>query len=1174
MGPDPFNMPSFGAQSAQQNHTALQQAVNQAAPLATQYHGPAHGVDIAQVFTQTSQPKSSNTLITKFGHFIGGIASEIGHITAGAASWLGKNTVQMVESPYHYAQGLSHAILDNQDINMVTAQGKQNSDSLVSLHDAFKAGRITQAQYKNGLNQLIKDTKNVNQQQMSLDNRIRSDKGDAYKATIDTASLLTSLVGAGFGSVAGKVATADITAGGLVAKEGVEPSVIEAAKFLKSGSIANVFEQTSAQINKIAASTGLFKSLPEAAQQAVQKATAEVVASNTGTMTAKQIAKASAVNLMLKYPIYFNMMSTQGQEVYQKLDDKKYGAAVQQLAFNAALLLSGGPIGQALKYAGKGIGVASGAVFGRSSFLDELSKGIGDGSPDGLYKAISQIKDTAIQKEVAQNLSAVEATNLAATTGKDPVAAAWRVLNGMAAYEGMSMNQFTHEEALNNMVNFAKAQRLANDVAKSHNLGPITVGRLDARDLNDISTQLSVAAPASRAQLWESLKASSQNKAWAHNDNFDRQIKNLITGHEGASELHAAIQNIRAGFRVEGFPAVVAKQLAKMGYIPIKPVKLEAPFQEGAGALSSRFAEKNQDFFLKTVQPLPVLSSIGTMITHMGLSPSASTSRVYQMFNNNLSENIANSSAIRMFADKGGSDLETADNLIKRLSNYAHTPQTFAQKAAPITDLRQMTTGDIMKALPEISKAEAKEIKGAVMDAMLQVPLQVRGLGDKLVDASYKLPGQRAYLRIEQGARFAWNPFFKAKLTAKTELLAQAEAGGKFPTVGGMDKILAVVFPDKYRQLDKVRGVLREGGMFDEKVAKYGEALTGEAANDTGVASANLTHKLLPSQERSIAGLISVQADRFNLSVEDFVKYQPDVVRDTIQMIAQYDRNSVFLHSAMARTLNVAFFPFRFEYKVASIMARNLAQRSVLTQLAVINGMYRAHDWLNSSEGVAWYSQNAEVIGLLKYFTPVQTLGEVSNILGLKGDSIGAYGDLGGLPFGWIPKLLDAEGLTDFGGAYVEPKRGETFPDYIPVTVKAKLAVAIQEIVGSIYTYPGVTAGLPSKKGIDQNIAFSITGASKKSDFNQVTPDVSQRQQNFAQMVQAANPQAATPHNQQILGGVPNETSPGLILPRQYAPIDTLSNKGPASVKTKVKKKKKTEYVPRTLPGQSSLGQL
>jgi hypothetical protein len=1211
MGPDPFSMPGFGSQSAAQNSQALTQAVGQAAPLATQYHGILQGQAPEQVFNQPVAPKSGGVL-SNLTHFIGGIGSDIGHLATGAASWLGTQAVHMVTAVPREAQGFSHAILDNQDINMLQAQTKQNSDTLNWLSSRYRSGQMTKAQYQVGLAELSKENNSLVDQQVSLQNRIKGDKSQAISATIDTASLLTTILTAGFG----KAATTAITAEGLAPTEAKG-----AADYLVSKSAVPFMNNVEQGLNKLATNPELFAKLDPTAQRAFQTATAEVVAGNGGTMTGAQIARASAANLALKYPIYYNMLSTQGQQIYQKLDNKQYGSAVQQLAVNAAFLLAGGPIGQALKYGGKAIGGVAGATFGRTAFLDELSKGIGDGSPDGLYNAINAIKDPAERASTVQALSNVEATNLAAVAGKDNVAAAWRVLNGMSSYEGLSMNQFTHEEALTNMVNFAKAQQLVDAIGKSHGLGPITVGRVDARALEQISANLTSgskfadaggqyvkdadgvevwqnvpsgqgaqATSETRLQLWESLKAASPSQAWANNENFDRQMKQLIMKHEDASSLDQAIRNIKASFNIKGFPQAEAQQLSKMGYIPIKPINLEAPFQEGAGKIASKFAT-NDDFFMRAVQPLPVLSGVGSLLTHLGLSPTAATSRSYQMFNQNLGDNLQKMEVVGNFYMKGENTSQTADNIIKKLSDYAHNPtkglSINGKPAMPITDLRQMTTRDIVEAL-KVTHSDAQEVKGAILDSMLQVPLQVRGLGDKIVDLNYKLnPTAGRYARIQGGARFAWNPFFQAKLAYKTELLSQAEANGKFPTLAGTNSILATIFPDKYSQLDGIRDTLRDAGIFD-KPAHYGEGLTGEAVNDVGVAGANLTHRLLPSQERSIAGMVGVQADRLNMSVEDFVRYNPQGVRDSVQMIAQYDRNSEFLNSAMARTLNLAFFPFRFEYKVGSVMARSLVRSSPMTQLAVINGLYRAHDWLNSTEGQVWYSQNSQVIGLFKYFTPIQTLAEVGNLLGGHPDSIGSFGELGGLPFGWIPQLLDAEGLTNFGGAYVSPSSGQTLPDYVPTTDKGKLVSAIQDLVGSLYTYPGSTAGLPSKTTLDRNIALGVTGASKKADFTQVTPQITQGQQDFAQAVQASQPnpaqlnsnqqqqmqtQAQAKSNHQPLPqptGAPIQS--GTQVPATANPATSLPGKQAAVAKTP--KKKKSQFTPQLLPGQTSLGQL
>lgn len=1166
---DPFNAPSWG--SPQNFNQDLQQTVAKTAPLAQQWNGAQTGVDIGQ-FAQKNTTPGKGGLISQFAHFVGGVASETGNIAHGAASWLANQGKNMVLAVPHQAAGFQHAIMDNMDINSNTARSKQNSDKLNQLHDLYKAGRITTKDYQTGLKLLIQDNNQITESQMSLEKRISADKQGAEKATVDTAALLTTILTAGFGKAAG------LATGGKLSAEGVTPYVplaeAQAAKYLTSTAATPFLSNVEQGLTRLASSPELFAKLAPEAQKALQTATAEVVAGNAGTMTAGQITRASAVNVALKYPIYYQMLSSTGQDIYNKLDKKEYGSAVQELAFNAALILSGGAIGQALKYGGKAIGAGAGATFGRTAFLDEMSKGIGDGSPDGLYKAVMAISDPAIQKDVIKNLSAVEATNMEAVNGKDAVAAAWRVLNGMSAYEGASMDTFTHEEALTNMVNFAKAQRMADDVGRSMGLGPITVGRVDANVLNRISAAISSSAGDRETTLnfWDNFKAQSPNAAWANNITFDKQIKAIINRASTPQELDSAIRNIKASFYVEGFPTAKAKILAKMGYIPISPVKLEAPFKEGTGELTTKFAQDG-DFFTKAVQPVPILDSVGKMLTGMGLSPVNSNSRVYQMFNANLADNISKLEFAANSADKGPTLAETADNIIKRLSDYSHDPtrgiKINGTPFRPITDLRQLTTKDIQAALG-VEKADAKEVKGALIDSMLQVQLSARGLGDKLVDLNYKInPIAGQYARLQGALRFAWNPFFQAKLAYKTEILAQAEARGKFPTMAGTNSVLATIFPDKYNAIDSVRTLLRDNGIFDSK-ATFGQAINGEAINDVGVGSANLTHKLLASQERSIASMVQVQADRVGMSTEDFVKNMPDAVRDTVQMIAQYDKNSVFLNSAMARTLNLAFFPFRFEYKVASIMARSLAQTSPMTQLAVINGLYRAPTWLNSPEGQAWYSQNSDVIGLFKYFTPVATLSEVSHILGMKVDSVGSLGELGGLPFGWIPQMLDSVGLTHFGGAYVSPKTGQEIPDYVPETDKGKLSSALMDLLGSLYSYPGATAGLTSKTAIDQKIVFAITGATKKNDYSAQYQPLNEQQQSFQQTVQSMGQQTLQSNTQ---APAMNGLQPTTTVPKQSSSLTTAIPKPPKSGSGSAKKKK-AQFTPQLLPGQTTLGQI
>jgi hypothetical protein len=281
-------------------------------------------------------------------------------------------------------------------------------------------------------------------------------------------------------------------------------------------------------------------------------------------------------------------------------------------------------------------------------------------------------------------------------------------------------------------------------------------------------------------------------------------------------------------------------------------------------------------------------------------------------------------------------------------------------------------------------------------------------------------------------------------------------------------------------------------------------------------------------------------------------------------MIAQYDRNANFINSPMARTLNFAFFPFRFETKVATIMAKSLAKTTLPTQLAVIGGLYKARDWLNSQEGQAWYSQNSDAIKVLEYFTPLQTMAEVAGLLGGNKDAISSFGELGGLPFGFIPQLLDAEGLTNFGSSYIDPKTGQQIPKTVPVNTQGRALAAIQSFVGSLFSYPGKTLGMPSKTTIMHKATSGLFG-STKADFQSVSGPLTPAQQQYQKNVQTPQPGQSAP-------AIKATTTP-------VATTVPTTGSGTAAPKykngtPKVKKKTKSEFTPALLPGQTTRGQV
>jgi hypothetical protein len=1163
--------------------------VNALAPLANTYSSPqnlSYGNYVA--------PRDSTGNLAKFGHFIEGLGTQIGHVAEGAASWLAKTTTEMVTAPVRYGAGIAHGLADRSDINAINVQSDQLTQRLNNLHSQYSSGKIDSGQYKSALKSINSDMDNLNRQATALTTRTQNNQQDAYKATVDTSSLLLTLVTAGFGKAA------------ATSVKGVPIEAQTTAQFLKS-SAANAYLNTVERaISSAAVDSTKFLKLTSAARNALQKSVAEVVATGE-KMTAGQIARASAINLALKYPIYYSMISSTGQQLYTELDQKKYGDATKTLAFNAALLLSGGPIGWAYKNLREAGAYVNAKTFGQSSFIDELSKGL-FGNDSVLYEAAKG------DKESIKALSALEAT-LVKANGNDPVAAAWKAIEGERAVDGLDAARAGKDplEAakawLAHNKDWAEVQGAFDAYTKKMGLPPVAVGRWTANNANMVADQLSQLPKGQWEQAWESLKQSFPNSAFANNANLDTQIKHFIATSETPEALAANIKGIKASRYVDGFPEALARMGAKKGFLPIRPTTVEAPFVEGSGKVATKFADHTDEFFTKTVQPLPVLKTVGAMLNGAGLSPNSTTQRVYTLFNQNFTRNLQETNVFKSIKDKLGtkvenvptasssvfnpeelaalqkqgytpemiaklekgdlapgavapvieastpvekSDEQVTDYIQKRLSSYAHNPtRPGLITRTPVTDLRMLTNKDIQTAL-KVTRSEATEIQKAITSAHLDISTSIKGLGDRAVDLLYSTPGvnivERRFLRTQGLLRFGANPFFQyLRVIPKTEILATAEGGG----------FLRTLWRGQGKELNAVRDGMRKSGLLEEK-GHLGNLTGGESVDYAGVAGKNLNKRILPMQERSIAGLILDQAEKQGMDWQTYIKTYPDNARDTVQMIAEYDRNANFLNSPLARTLNVAIFPFRFDTKVLQIMTRNLAKADLFTLVAVVKGLTQADQWLKSPDGKAWYAANADAIGLFKYITPIASLNEVFHSL-LPGHdhSLGNFGELGGLPFGWIPQILDNEGLTQFNQPGVDPKTGEAFTKQIPVSDRGQVAIAVQDMLGSMFSYPGATVGLPSKNKATGQAAQGLTGATAK-DFKKISPTSGKEP---AGNFYAAPPSAST--------NIPAGSIPAPITvpkPLPYKASSAKGSKGPA--------KKKADYRPVLLPGQSSLGQL
>lgn len=1140
--------------------------VSQFSPL---YQIPANSAP----FWQKSPAAANPGVLDAFFGKIGSVLGEAGHMVEGASSWVARQLGSAVTDVVNLPAATYRLGMDTYHTFEYSSQQNNLMSQLTDLNAKYRSGAINNTEYQSQLADWTKANSALATNLTGLSAKIGSDGGTFAKDTIGTASDIVMVMTAGLSS--------PLT---MAADQGSK----DVATWLMGHTANELMSPVEDAIAKAANSKAVFDALPSYVQSNVKASVTDtfvnVAAHASAPLWSGQVARATAGNLLIKYPLSFNYLSGTGNQVYKEFQSGKYGDAVKTLGFNAALLLAGGPIGQALKYGGKAAKEMSGKIFGSSSFLDTLSGAIGDKNPAGLFNTIQGKED------VVKAFQALEATNLAAEDGRVG-SAAYRIINGLKM-DGWNLDQMSHQQFVNQIMGWHIAQSSLTDALVKSGMSEAeaskyVVGRWSAYDANRVAGAITTGSlaegesspgligisngtPSNSADMlknWEQLKERNPNQAFANNENLDKQITNIIKTSDNVSEANDRIRAISAqtGNEFLGLAtksnglAEVAQKIGRLGYIPIAPSKLEAPFIQGTQKLVTSAGEG--EFFQKAVQPLPVLGGMGAYLTRLGLSPTKSEQSVSQLFNAHFAENLQETS-LKPPKASGQEGFRWAQTQYRKLTDYVNQQNEVKYNLGhpPITDLRQMTKKEIGQAL-SIDDGKAAEVQKALMQSMLDLSWSERGLGSKLIDYIGQGTMQK-YLRVQGAGRFAWNPFFKMKLGYKTEFLSQLESGGKAPTFLGTNKALRIIFPDYYNKLDSIGNMLKERGM-------YGSGFSNEAANEASAGYNDLTavRGMTRTQQLSIAGLVNSMADKTGMTVSEFTDSYPNQVRDTIESILHYNPNASFLNSPLARTLNFAFFPFRFNLKVASFMAKGLARQDSMTQVAVIHSMIQAHQFLTSEQGQAWYSQNSDVLGLLTYFSPLETLSAVAALGNIGHESVGSFGELGGLPVGFISQILQAEGMLNTTQSYVNPKTGQPGTQYIPLTMKAKLATAISSFIGSLFTYPGSEAGLPSKTGLLAKASEGVTG-SKTTDWQKAPEtNLTPQQQQFEQAVQQLQKTTqAAPQLSSTPASNFNEPITGNATATPYYK-KTGSSTPPAT------KLKKAQEPVQLLPGQTTLGQ-
>lgn len=784
----------------------------------------------------------------------------------------------------------------------------------------------------------------------------------------------------------------------------------------------------------------------------------------------------------------------------------------------------------------------AGKKVNTNSFIDVLSTKIGKGESSQMYEAMLKRLNNG-EEHVGDMMRVMEDINVKMAKGNVSDAAKLVSDYYEQTFGPAYLRTHTADEVIDDMVKHATNRDMVVQDAIKNGLtrqqaSRIVVGRVTKSDLSNINkalveaekivgkqagdklskTEAKMVVEARRA-IVDKMVDQSRLAPWANSKSFIAQLDDAIST-SNYEEMAKKINSITPSSMYKSMDGKgkiskkVRDALAKDGYIATMPEKTFTPYvtkEEVAGKkLLTTATEETDDIFQAAVKPLPVLQHIAKGFAKLGLSPQESQAKVYQAFEDNFNQIISEADNIKI---KVGNKVLDGEHIMAKLNNHIRSINDLPV-SRKIIDPRQLTVKETMTAL-DCSREQAKAVLGALNTSMLSVPIALRGLGDKILDVNAKLTGglSQQYARTQGAGRYTYNPFFKLQQSTQTEAFVQAEIAaqklGRKPVQSlGLTNVNRFVFPEFAQTNEKVVDFMKKKNIF-------AQGFSGEM---TGDAFARVGSSITESEKRSLAGLVQLQAKKFGyvdakgaIDYERYINDNFENVVDTMGALVLQGKKKGITDSPLAKTINLAFFPFRYNMKTSKLIADYVGKLDAPTQVALLANYYKADDWLKSDEGINWQSQYAEAIKLFKWISPTYPLDYVlklgKNVVDPDNASMGDLGMLGGVPFGFISQMLEANGVIAASAPYVNPKSGEVYPKYVPENAKAQVALAIQTFLGSMFSYPGSIVGLPSKGSLLRGFTNATVGGSYDttavSQESRLTPD--QRQQ--VEVLQRNQPQ-------------------------------------------------------------------
>jgi len=1006
----------------------------------------------------------SQNLIQK----IGSIAAQTAGTAAGVVKGIGNFGIEAGKQTYQdfhsflkpVAQTLTGSL--SREGQLIGEQSRALDKQMAEFTDLYKSGKVSKDWYA----QRLRDISNQ-QQELSNGSKGIATQADRGNVLEGAARTLTDIMA--FGSYT--------------------PTLTVGAKAVEAGNLYKGMKFTSTVLNDTGKfGEGLVKLEEMAAKIPSVKGLLEANGAKFGAESSvfKQSMKDAVGAVLIKQPLVYNSSIDDITGAIKDFASGQYGEALQKVFWTAQLAFSGGIFGEAFKYGGKAGELLKLGAVGKGSYFDEIAKRTMGGNPKLWVDWLNKLKESDPEKfkRVEKLMKQAQEHNL--RTWGTAQNAADAVERHYASNHGVDLSSISFSKFMDRELKYQKNFELVNAAAQTGKLigpggeiirpGQVAIGTFGQDAREELIANLKKLSYDDRIKYLQSMRSEGAT-FWAQHDLMYTKIFNSVQSLKDPEQLAKSIRAIDAGVGLKGLPKDIEKQLAKDGYIAILPKNnlSKLILEQDTRKLITSAIHGNKEVFDNAVAPRTTLKALYGGLTKYGLSPESNNRIAYQKLSANIAENIDNlSKDLPGFASaiksSGNKDATVAGSVIlKRLQDYADNMHGFKGigDRSAVSDIRQLTYTDLQRALG-ISRQEAKSLSQAIADGYMKVPLEFRGFGDRAVDTAYRfIPGFKSYSRVQSALRYTYNPFFRATEEVETRLLSRIEGH-------------TLLWKKTRKELDDISKQLENARIFTTGFSGEG------AAND--VILGRLTANITQGQKRNLAGLAAKIAESKGTTVDDLILNHYNELEDALRVVVQYPSHGV-ISSPLARTLNLAFFPMRYNIKVAGVVAKELAKMPPTMQYAFVNGVFDMRDWLKSDEGIQWQSKNADAIALFKWLTPYNSIDYVMNLFGHKPESVQSFGQLGGLPFGWIPQMLDSLGALNLNTPYVDPKTGTVATKKIPTELKSQAAMAIVDLINSTFTYPGRILGLPGKNQTIKDAVNKFISTDGKDFINQVQTD-------------------------------------------------------------------------------------